>query len=136
MPRRGRPRKRPFQSLYSVRDWIEYTSDSESDHHNIHQNGAQADQRPSMSAEGPARQAADEPQAMDEPEPQALHAAEPEEVLHAAEPEAMDEPEPQAPDAAEPEAMDEQEPQAPDAAEHEDDHLHPPIYEVSEPYLF
>ena len=35
MPRRGRPRKRPFQSLYLVRDYIEYTSDSDSDFNNI-----------------------------------------------------------------------------------------------------
>lgn len=36
MPRRGRPRKR--KSLFSVRNYIEYTSDSDSDVNNIHQN--------------------------------------------------------------------------------------------------
>ena len=37
MPRRGRPRKR--KSIFSVQDWIEYTSDSDSDHNNVQQNG-------------------------------------------------------------------------------------------------
>lgn len=36
MSKRGRPRK--IQSVYSVQNWIEYTSDSDSDNNNVQQN--------------------------------------------------------------------------------------------------
>ena len=39
MSKRGRPKKPEPQSLYSVKDWIEYTSDSDSDINHIEENG-------------------------------------------------------------------------------------------------
>ena len=39
MSKKGRPRKVPSGSLYSVKKWIEYTSDTDSDNDNIRQNG-------------------------------------------------------------------------------------------------
>lgn len=36
MPKKGRPRKPRL--LYHVKNWIEYTSDSDSDFNNVHRN--------------------------------------------------------------------------------------------------
>ena len=39
MSKKGRPKRPPKQSLYTVPNWIEFTSDSDSDINNIEQNG-------------------------------------------------------------------------------------------------